>query len=87
MRDRLGKVDMWKKRKAEIDDELNKVWVRGDEGGKGGELAPPEYIVSGRGDKDEEALESESASASVSEEEEEEGEGEVSSRDMSPSEQ
>lgn len=82
-------MDLWKKRKAEIDDELNKVWVKGEDGGKGAELAPPEYIESGRGDKDEEALESESArsSASVSEEEEEEEGEEMSSRDMSPSEQ
>jgi ATP-binding cassette subfamily D (ALD) long-chain fatty acid import protein len=89
LRDRLGKVDLWKKRKAEIDEELNKVWVRGEEGGKGAVLEPPEYIERGRGDGDEEALESASASASVSEEEEEEEEeeGEVSSRDMTPSEQ
>lgn len=38
LRERLTKVEEWKQRKKEIDDELNKVWVEGGE-----ELAPPPY--------------------------------------------
>ncbi|BCS18806.1 putative peroxisomal ABC transporter (PXA1) [Aspergillus puulaauensis] len=37
IRKRLDKVDEWKKRREEIDDELRKVWV------DNGELAPPPY--------------------------------------------
>lgn len=36
---RLAKVDDWKKRRQEIEDELNKVWVEG-----GDDLAPPSYL-------------------------------------------
>lgn len=38
LRDRLTKVEEWKQRKKEIDEELNKVWIEGGE-----ELAPPPY--------------------------------------------
>lgn len=39
LRERLAKVEEWKKRRQEIEDELNKVWVSG-----GNELPPPAYI-------------------------------------------
>jgi ATP-binding cassette subfamily D (ALD) long-chain fatty acid import protein len=39
LRERLSMVDEWKRRREEIDDELNKVWVDG-----GDELAPPSYV-------------------------------------------
>ena len=39
LRDRLAKVEEWKKRRQEIEDELNKVWVNSGE-----ELAPPPYM-------------------------------------------
>lgn len=38
LRERLEKVDEWKKRKREIDEELGRVWVDGGE-----ELGPPAY--------------------------------------------
>lgn len=38
LRERLSKVEEWRKRRQEIDDELNKVWLDGGE-----ELAPPPY--------------------------------------------
>lgn len=41
LRERLAKVEEWKKRKVEIDDELNKVWVQG----RDDELAPPPYLA------------------------------------------
>ena len=64
MRERLEKVEEWKKRKGEIEEELGRVWVEGGE-----ELAPPEYVdreeVGGGSDEeeggDEEAVESEQA--------------------------
>jgi len=39
LRDRLSKVEEWKKRKQEIEDELGRVWVDGGE-----ELQPPPYV-------------------------------------------
>jgi ATP-binding cassette subfamily D (ALD) long-chain fatty acid import protein len=39
LRERLAKVDMWKKRKGEIEEELGRVWVEGGE-----ELEEPEYL-------------------------------------------
>jgi len=39
LRARLSEIDNWKKRRAEIDDELAKVWT---EGGK--ELEEPEFV-------------------------------------------
>ncbi|KAL5120417.1 ATP-binding cassette long-chain fatty acid transporter pxa1 [Pleosporales sp. CAS-2024a] len=45
LRERLSKVEEWKNRRAEIESELNQVWVRADEeGGQGEELAPPPYL-------------------------------------------
>lgn len=41
LRERLAKVERWKQRKQEIEDELNKVWTEGGE-----ELAPPSYVPS-----------------------------------------
>jgi ATP-binding cassette subfamily D (ALD) long-chain fatty acid import protein len=38
LRERLAQVEEWKKRRQEIEDELNKVWVDGEE------LAPPPYL-------------------------------------------
>lgn len=38
LRERLAKVEEWKKRKDEIDEELGRVWLEG-----GDELAPPAY--------------------------------------------
>ena len=38
LRERLAKVEEWKQRRQEIEDELSKVWVEG-----GDELAPPSY--------------------------------------------
>jgi ATP-binding cassette subfamily D (ALD) long-chain fatty acid import protein len=38
LRERLSKVEEWKRRRQEIEDELNKVWVEG-----GDELSPPPY--------------------------------------------
>lgn len=39
LRERLANVEEWKRRREEIDQELNKVWVAGGE-----ELAPPAYV-------------------------------------------
>ena len=44
LRERLAKVEGWKKRKEEIDEELARVWVQDEEGGNGEELAPPPYV-------------------------------------------
>jgi hypothetical protein len=41
LRERLAKVEEWKTRRQEIEDELNKVWVS-----SGNELPPPAYIES-----------------------------------------
>lgn len=38
LRERLAKVEEWKKRKQEIDEELGRVWLE-----SGDELAPPAY--------------------------------------------
>ena len=40
LRERMSKVEEWKRRRQEIDDELNKVWTAG-----GDELSPPPYTV------------------------------------------
>jgi ATP-binding cassette subfamily D (ALD) long-chain fatty acid import protein len=48
LRERLAKVEEWKKRKVEIDDELNRVWVEGKEEA----LAPPPYLDSENGEGD-----------------------------------
>lgn len=45
LRERLGKVEEWKRRKEEIEKELLKVWIEGDGGSSEQEkaLAPPPY--------------------------------------------
>lgn len=43
LRERLSQVEQWKERRREIDGELGKVWIAGQEGGKEEELAAPEY--------------------------------------------
>jgi ATP-binding cassette subfamily D (ALD) long-chain fatty acid import protein len=40
LRERLSKVEEWKQRREEIENELNKVWVDGGE-----ELPPPAYAA------------------------------------------
>ena len=45
LRERLAKVEEWKKRRQEIDDELNKVWIESGE-----ELPPPAYSKSSMND-------------------------------------
>ncbi|OCL12978.1 hypothetical protein AOQ84DRAFT_372595 [Glonium stellatum] len=45
LRERLAKVEEWKKRRQEIEDELNKVWVESGE-----ELPPPAYSQSSMDD-------------------------------------
>ena len=42
LRERLAKVEEWKRRRQEIEEELSKVWVKG-EGEESSELAPPRY--------------------------------------------
>ena len=49
LRERLAKVEGWKRRKEEIDEELARVWVQGEEGEDGEELAPPPYINESEG--------------------------------------
>jgi ATP-binding cassette subfamily D (ALD) long-chain fatty acid import protein len=47
LRERLAKVEEWKKRREEIEAELNRVWVEGKDGegkGESEELAPPPYL-------------------------------------------
>jgi ATP-binding cassette subfamily D (ALD) long-chain fatty acid import protein len=69
LRERLAKVEEWKKRRGEIEEELNRVWVEGKEE----DLAPPSYLES-EGDasekgtrSDEEAVESGSEGVSARE--------------------
>ncbi|KAL1843727.1 hypothetical protein VTJ49DRAFT_108 [Mycothermus thermophilus] len=48
LREKLAQVDKWRARHAEIEAELNKVWVHADDeegGGESKEMAPPEYIA------------------------------------------
>ena len=42
LRERLAKVEGWRRRREEIEEELKKVWVA-EEGAEGTELPPPEY--------------------------------------------
>ncbi|KAF1954510.1 peroxisomal ABC transporter-like protein [Byssothecium circinans] len=45
LRDRLAKVEEWKLRKEEIEEELGRVWVAKEGEGEGGEeLGPPAYV-------------------------------------------
>jgi ATP-binding cassette subfamily D (ALD) long-chain fatty acid import protein len=52
LRERLAKVEEWKQRKMEIEEELNRVWVEG----KKEDLAPPPYLESEGPRSDEEAM-------------------------------
>lgn len=56
LRDRLSKVDQWKARRQEIDDELNKVWVQAGAHKAKEILAEPTYSA------DEQAIEDEPSS-------------------------
>lgn len=51
LRERLAKVEQWKKRRDEIEKELAQVWVEGGEGS----LPPPAYTEE-EGKKDREAV-------------------------------
>lgn len=64
----MAKVEEWKKRRDEIEEELNRVWVQGDEGEQ--ELAPPPYLEKENGgDREmEQAVESGSEKSPASEE-------------------
>ena len=45
LRETLGKVEGWRRRREEIEKELGKVWVAADESmERGEELPPPEYV-------------------------------------------
>lgn len=47
LRERLAKVEEWKKRREEIEAELNRVWVEAKDGEgdeESQELAPPPYL-------------------------------------------
>ena len=45
LREKLAKVEGWRKRREEIEKELGKVWVAPEDGTEGGdELPPPEYV-------------------------------------------
>jgi ATP-binding cassette subfamily D (ALD) long-chain fatty acid import protein len=46
LRERLSKVEEWKKRRQEIEEELNRVWVEGKYGEGQEELPPPSYLES-----------------------------------------
>lgn len=48
LREQLAQVEEWKKRKIEIDAELNKVWVDG-----GDELDVPAYVQEGAAEEEE----------------------------------
>lgn len=60
LRERLAKVEEWKTRREEIEEELNRVWVDG-----GNELAPPPYAESQENDKQDSNDESGEASSSM----------------------
>ena len=51
LRERLAQVEGWRKRRDEINTELGKVWVSGQNGGES-ELPSPEYMEKGFEDKD-----------------------------------
>ena len=51
LRERLAQVEGWRKRRDEINTELGKVWVSGQNGGES-ELPSPEYMEKGLEDKD-----------------------------------
>lgn len=43
LRERLAKVEEWKTRRTEIEQELEKVWIEGGDDLSQGELSPPPY--------------------------------------------
>ena len=51
LRERLAQVEGWRKRRDEINAELGKVWISGQNGGES-ELPPPEYMEKEFKDKD-----------------------------------
>ena len=51
LRERLAQVEGWRKRRDEIDAELGKVWISGQNGGES-ELPPPEYMEKESENKD-----------------------------------
>lgn len=86
LRERLANVEQWTKRREEIDEELNRVWVEGSEE----ELAPPAYVEKeedGHDEKEEDVAEnqisgmSESGALVEKESEEAQTSEEPSSRD------
>jgi ATP-binding cassette subfamily D (ALD) long-chain fatty acid import protein len=68
LRERLSKVEEWKERRQEIEEELNRVWVEGKDGEGQEELPPPPYLESEDRDgaEDREAIESNSGHMSSS---------------------
>jgi ATP-binding cassette subfamily D (ALD) long-chain fatty acid import protein len=46
LRERLSKVGEWKKRRQEIEEELNHVWVERKDDERQEELPPPPYLES-----------------------------------------
>lgn len=66
LRERLAKVEQWKERRAQIERELESVWV------EGGELGPPAYVESVEtGGEGSEASEGEASEVSPDEDVEE----------------
>lgn len=57
LREKLGMVEGWRRRREEIERELGRVWVKEGGEGESGELAPPAYVekeeVGGEEDRDE----------------------------------
>lgn len=71
LRERLAKVEEWKKRRQEIEDELNKVWVNNGE-----ELPPPAYAEEeGSGVESVESVESRDDEEDLDDEQDEEDRG------------
>ena len=60
LRERLAKVEEWKARRQEIEEELNRVWVDG-----GNELAPPPYAESQKDHEQDSNDESRDASSNM----------------------
>ena len=75
LRERLAKVEEWKRRKQEIDEELNRVWVEG-----GDELAPPAYVATATAAASAVAREAEDLESGRDEGEDEDGDVSPTSR-------
>jgi len=41
----LGKVEGWRRRREEIERELGRVWIQGEEKGEGSVLEKPGYVM------------------------------------------